>query len=68
VIKQTTYLKTRWYIDRALKSAVLEFFHRIHREGGICVGKERRRSPVARNCETTVIGQMHAYLLFLETW
>jgi hypothetical protein len=61
-------LKTRWYIDCALKSAILEFFHRIHGKGRVCVRKEWRRSPVARNREATITGQMDAYLLFFETW
>lgn len=63
-----TYLKSRRYIDRALEPAVLEFLHRIRGEGRVCVGEEGRGPPVARDGETTIIRQMHAYLLLLETW
>lgn len=62
------YLKTRWDIDRALEPAILEFLHMIHGESRVRVGKKGRGPPVARDRETTIIGQMNAYLLFLETW
>jgi hypothetical protein len=61
-------LETRWYTDCTLESAILYFFHRIHDKGGICVSKKGRGSTVARDRELTIMGQMNAYLLFLETW
>jgi hypothetical protein len=63
-----TYLESRRYIDRALEPAVLEFLHRIHGETRVCVGKEGRGPSLARDGEPTIIRQMHAYLLLLETW
>jgi hypothetical protein len=61
-------LETSWYIDCALEPAILYFFHRIHDKTRVCIGKKRRGPTVARDRESTIMGQMNAYLLFLETW
>jgi len=63
-----TYLETGRHIDCALKSAVLYFFQRIHDKRGVCISKKWRRSTAARDRESTIMGQMDAYLLFLEAW
>lgn len=61
-------LKPCRHVDRALKSAVLEFFHGIDWKRRICVGQKWRRGSVTGDGETTIMSQMNAYILFLETW
>lgn len=61
-------LETSWYIDCALESAVLYIFHRIHHKAGVCISKKGRGPTVARDRESTIMRQVNAYILFLETW
>jgi hypothetical protein len=61
------YLKACRDIDRALKSTVFEFFHRIDRKCRICVGQKWRWGAVTGDSKATFVSQVNPYLLFLET-
>jgi hypothetical protein len=61
-------LETRRHVDCALESAVLYFFHRIHDKRRVCISEKWRGPTVARDRESTIMGQMDAYFLFLEAW